>query len=121
MLLQLLYCVIIVAAPNEVIVVRRKDAVITDNGQTDASGKLDHVAVQRFSKRVSRIDQQADVMFAAKRFHAGRVHCSQNMDPMGEVDFLQVPLGGIVVTGALFIEHLSRHAALGRSTKQQHH
>ena len=43
------------------------------------------------------------------------------MDPMGEVDFLQVPLGGIVVTGALFIEHLSRHAALGRSTKQQHH
>ena len=111
----------IVAAPNEVIVVRRKDAVITDNRQTYASCKLDHVAVQSLGKRVSRIDQHEDVMFAAKRFHAGRVHCSQNMDPMGEVDFLQVPLGGIVVNGARFIEHLSRHAALSRSTKQQYH
>ena len=38
-----------------------------------------------------------------------------------ELNVLEVAAGGIVVGGARFFEHFSRHAALSRSTEYENH
>ena len=89
----------IVAAPHEVNVAWRIDAVITDDGHADETGQFHHVAVQRLGKRVSGIYQQAYVMSVAERFHLSHIHSASEPDAMRQLNVLKFATGGIEVGG----------------------
>ena len=99
----------------------RIDTVITNDRHSDLSRKVDNIAVQVDGKRMGSINNQADAMFLAESDHLGHFHCTSDVDAVDKLDFLDIATGGIIVNGARFFEHLSRHAALSRSTEYQNH
>ena len=83
--------------------------------------KVNDVAVQIHGKRMCGVNNQADFVLMAESDHFGHLHRTRDVVAVGKLDFLQVASGGIPIGGTRFIEHLSRYAALSRSTKYENH
>ena len=113
--------VIEVLTPDEIIVMWRINAIISDNRSLDMLGKEEQVAMQVLSKRMGSINNQTNAVLTTTGNHLWHLHASRQMDAMHQFYLLPVAASRIIIGGASLLQHLHSLTALRRSSEYQYH
>ena len=120
-LLQLQQSLVVVFAPDEILIVCRIDPVVSDDGCLYMLSEEEQVAMQVLCKGVGSVDDQSNIVFTTASDHLWHLHSSRQVDAVHQFYLLPVTTGRIIIRSAGLLQHLHGLPPLRRSSKYQHH